>query len=334
MRQLLVECSDPGLVVTLEEEFEHVLKNVDFEVARGLQSQFAELAHELGREFEELWRGFHLEVTNDGNDFPPSFGNRDTVDEEKVKVLVARAQEKGIGRFSIRDTLLLPQGGPTPETRDQFIHDLADAIRYSSWYEIQCDRRPLTFPESMERNRQQIMEEYVYPDLRRRAQEPMVGYKWVQESIERLRKSLEEADTRSQAVMEYELSRIDPAQVELEDKVHWAVLACSLGREVEKWFTACAKELPHIYQRAALIAELWGSFRSVGRARPFLQERFKELIEESAALYTDDARQAMRQVYDELCQSPWDRRSGLLDKKEEGPENETPDSKNAGIDDD
>lgn len=54
-----------------------------------------------------------------------------------------------------------------------------------------------------------------------------------------------------------------------------------------------------------------------------LQERFKKLIEESAGLYTDDGRQAMRQVYDELCQSPWERRAGLLDGKEEDSVDET-----------
>jgi hypothetical protein len=36
MRQLLVECSDPGLVVSLAEELEHVLRHVDFERARAL----------------------------------------------------------------------------------------------------------------------------------------------------------------------------------------------------------------------------------------------------------------------------------------------------------
>lgn len=30
MRQLLVECSDPGIVVSLAEEFENILRQVDF----------------------------------------------------------------------------------------------------------------------------------------------------------------------------------------------------------------------------------------------------------------------------------------------------------------
>ena len=51
MRQLLIECSDPGLVVALDEEMEHVSRNVDFERARALHAQFAELARELGQDF-------------------------------------------------------------------------------------------------------------------------------------------------------------------------------------------------------------------------------------------------------------------------------------------
>ena len=113
-----------------------VLRNVDFERARGLRAQLAELAHELGRDFEEMWSGFHLEVANDGNGFPPSFGNRNAVDERNLKEFVARAEEKGIGSFTTRHTLLLPQGGPVPENRDQFIRDLADAIRFSTWCKI------------------------------------------------------------------------------------------------------------------------------------------------------------------------------------------------------
>ncbi len=47
MRQLLVECSDPGIVVSLAEEFENVLRQVDLARAQQLQ-------HELtknGRQF-------------------------------------------------------------------------------------------------------------------------------------------------------------------------------------------------------------------------------------------------------------------------------------------
>ena len=184
----------------------------------------------------------------------------------------------------------------------------------------------------MEKHRRQLLEEQAYPALRSSAQDPALGYKWVQESIERLRKSFEEVDTRAQAVMEYELSRLDPAQVELEEKVHWAVLACCVGKEVEKWYTACAKQLHYLYQRVALIAELWTSCRGAGPARPFLQERFKELIEESASAYTDDSRQALKRVYDELNRSPWDRWSGLLGEKGDDSEDEISGSENAETD--
>lgn len=317
MRQILVECSDPGLVVTLEEEIEHVLRNVDFEGALRLQSKLAELAHELGGNFEEMWSGFHMEVANDGDGFPPSFGSRSQVDEKNLKELLGRAEETGIGKFSARRTSLLPQGGPTPETREQFIKDLADAIRFSTVYEVEIYQRPLSFPEAMEKHRRRLLEEYAYPDLGRMAAHPLVGHKWVRDSIERLRKSLEEVDTRAQAVMEYELSRLDPAPLALEEKVHWAVLACTMGKEVAKWCSACEKELPYPYRRAALISELWTSCRGVGPARPFLDASFKALIEEASSLYTNDGREALSRIYDELRRSPWDLWKGLRDEQAE-----------------
>jgi hypothetical protein len=85
-RQLLVECSDPGLVISLAEEFEHVLRHVDFERACALRDQLRDLACELGTEFERAWGGFRLEVPHDG-DRPLAFGSRDAVaaDEKLVQ---------------------------------------------------------------------------------------------------------------------------------------------------------------------------------------------------------------------------------------------------------
>lgn len=68
-------------------------------------------------------------MPNDGGR-PLSFGNRETVDEVRLQQLVARAAERDIGKFEMRDTLLLLQGGPEPETREQYVRDLADSIRY------------------------------------------------------------------------------------------------------------------------------------------------------------------------------------------------------------
>ena len=53
MRQLLVECSDPGLVISLAEEMENVLRNIDFDHARALQDQLTALARELGPDVEK-----------------------------------------------------------------------------------------------------------------------------------------------------------------------------------------------------------------------------------------------------------------------------------------
>jgi hypothetical protein len=72
MRQLLVECSEPGLVVSLAEELENVFRHVDFARAQALGRQLRDLAQELGPEFEQAWEGFHLEVPHDGG-HPPTF---------------------------------------------------------------------------------------------------------------------------------------------------------------------------------------------------------------------------------------------------------------------
>lgn len=304
MRQFIVECSDPGLVVTLAEGFEHVLRHVDFERAKSLQGRMNDLARELGIEFEDAWRGFRIETPNDGGT-PVSFGNRATVDDDKLRHLLGRAEERGIGRFEVRNTLLLTQDGPTPETREQYVRDLADAICYAHADDVALLRRPLDLPASLEAHRLQLFEEQVSPLMRARARCSSVGHIWIQETMKRVEKALLEVSTRAEAVMEYELTRVNPADVEPTDCTRWAALAVRLGREMEKWYSAAEDQLQYIYQRAALIHILWIDIRGMGKARPFLEGRLKSLIEKAETVYTEDGREALKLVYKDLSKPPW-----------------------------
>jgi hypothetical protein len=325
MGQLLVECSDPGLVVTLAEELENVLRHVDFEHAKSLQGQLNDLARELGTDFEEAWRGFRIEVPNDGG-APLSFGSRDRVDEERLKQLLSRAEERGIGKFEVRNTLLLPQDGPAPETREQYVRDLADAIRYACPDDGSILRRPLDLPPSLETHRLHLVEEEVAPVLRARARYPSVGHRWIRDTMQQAEKALQEVNTRAEAVMEYELTRVNPAEVEPGDCTRWAALAVRLGKEVEKWYAAAEGQLEHLYQRVALIDLLWTDIRGMGRARPFLEGRLKSLIQEAERVYTEEGRKALRLIYKDLRKTPWGLTAGDLN----GAENEGEDEGNAG----
>jgi hypothetical protein len=315
MRQLVVECSDPGLIISLTEEFENVLRQIDFAHAQVLRGQLRDLARELGPEFEQAWQGFRLEMPNDGG-YPPTFGNRDAVDEERLKQLLTQARERDLGRFELRSTCLLPQNGPAPETREQYIHDLTDSIRWASWDELGILSRSAELPASMANYRQQIMEEYAGDVLRVRARFPGVGHLWVRDSLKQLDQALEEVNTRAEAVMVYELARLDPTDVEPHERIRWAVLATRLGKEIEKWFLAVEESLAYIYQRAALVYLLWTECRGWGPARPFLEKRMQALIEQAETIYTADGLAALRLLYDDLRRPPWNNLSSLLDKEE------------------
>lgn len=313
-RQLLVECSDPGLVISLAEELENVLRHIDFDRACALQRQLTDLAQELGPDVARAWRGFRLEVPNDGGS-PPAFGNREGTkeDEKPLQELLDRATERGLGQFELRWTWLLSQGGPAPETRAQYVSDLADGIRYDGFEELGISRMPTDLPETMAAHRERLLAEHVGDVLRGRARFPDVGYMWIQDSIEAVRKALEEVNTRAEAVMEYELRRLDPATLEPPDRTRWAALAVRLGVEFEKWCAAAEEPLPHLYQRTALYYHLWTGCRGLGRARPFMEQRLQAIIAQARAIYTADGVAALQQIYDDLHRSPWDRLSGLLD---------------------
>lgn len=309
MHQLLIECSEPGLVVSLAEELEHVLRHVDFARAEALSEQLNALAVELGPEFDQAWRGFRLEMPNDGG-HPPAFGNRGDTEKKRVQELLDQASERGLGSFTLRSTFLLPQSGPAPETREQYIHDLADSIRLAIREERTLLARPTTLPDSMVAYRQQLMEEHISYLLDDRAKHPTVGWRWIQETTKRLTNALREIDTRAEAVFEYEVERLDPADVEPEEHLRWAVLAVRLGKDVEKWFRAAEDPLPYLYQRAALVDLLWTECR--GRARSFLEEEMESVIDQAGDVYHTDGVDALHQVRDELRQPPWNRMKGLL----------------------
>lgn len=319
MRQLLVECSDPGLVVSLAEEFENVLRHVDFARAQALHGQLSDLARELGPEFEQAWQGFRLETPSEVGYRPLTFGNRDAADEERLRELLAQAEEHGVGRFELRHTLLLPQGGPTPETREQYVRDLADGIQGAFWDELEVFQSPVKLPDSMAAHRQQLVDECATAVLHHRASFPTVGHRWVRDSVKRLERALEEVNTRAEAVMAYELTRLDPADVEPHERLRWAALAVRLGKEIVKWYTAAEELLAYIYQRATLVCLLWHECRGWGRARPFLEERLEAIIEEAGEIYTADGADALRLLYEDLRRPPWGGLQALLAEEVDEP---------------
>ena len=311
MRQLLVECSEPGIVVALAEEFENVLRNVDFSRARDLGRQLNELAKELGPECEQAWEGFRIEVPNDGGR-PPSFGNREAIDETPVKELLSRAAESGLGRFELRDTLLLSQDGPAPETREQYVRDLADSIRTASLEELGLFQMPVALPASMATHRHQLMDEYGVEVLNARASFSTLGHRWIQDSVKRLEEALHEVNTRSESVMEYELIRLDPANMEPVERIRWAALAVRLGKSIEKWVMAATEPLTYLYRQAALAGLLWTECRGQGPARPFLTKRLESIIEMASEIYTNDGVDALRLFYNGLLRPPWGDRGDVL----------------------
>ncbi len=321
MRQLLVECSDPGLVVSLAEEFENVLRHVDFSRALALGRQLNDLSQELGTECGRAWQGFRLEVPNDGG-HPPSFGNRESIDEAPVKELLSRAAESGLGRFELRNTLLLPQDGPAPETRKQYVRDLADSIRAAAREELGIFQMPVDLPASVATHRRRLMDEYGANVLNGRASFPTVGHLWIQDSVKRVEEALREVNMRSESVMEYELERLDPADMEPVERIRWAALAVRLGKSVEKWGMAAAEPLTYLYRQAALARLLWTECRGLGPARPFLTKRLESIIEQADEIYTNDGADALRHLYNDLLRPLWGDRGDLLAVKSDSDDKE------------
>jgi len=123
-------------------------------------------------------------------------------------------------------------------------------------------------------------------------------------------------------VMEYELDRLNPADLEPVERIRWAAVAVRLDQNVEKWFQAAVEPLPYLYQQAALVSLLWTECRGWGRARPFLEERLKAIIEQAEGVYTADGVEALRLLHKDLRRSPLDGLLGLSGDEEKGEDEE------------
>jgi hypothetical protein len=175
----------------------------------------------------------------------------------------------------------------------------------------------------MAAHRQQLMNEYVADVLRARAHDEEVGHRWVNVSVERLRKALEEVDTRAEAVMLYELRRLKPAEIKAEERTRWAMLAGRLGKEIDKWLDAAEESLTFLYQRFALASLAWEECQGMGPARPILEQRLRAVIERAKEIYTTDAVDALKLAFKDLHHSPLDRLRDLSELDE--PDDETED---------
>lgn len=306
-RQLLVECSDPGLVISLAEEFENVLRHIDFAGAKALQQQLGELARQLSPEVEQAWAGFRLETSNDGGGNPPSFGNREDIDKAQVERLVTEAAARGLGKLEVHDTMLLPQDGPEPETREQYISDLASTISSAAWAQLAIHQRPVPLPAAMSDHRGKLVAEHLGDFLRGQSHRSEVGHVWVREAVKSLEKLLEEVDQRAEAVMLYELERLDPSQIPVADRLPWAALAIRLDRSVEKWYAAAEQPLEYVYQRVALAELLWTESQGCRSSRQLLEARFQLYLGEAEKIYTSDGQAAIRSLYDHLRKPIWDK---------------------------
>jgi len=317
MNQLLVECSEPGLVISLAEEFEYVLRHVDFERAMAFRKQLSALAEELGEEVDQAWRSFRLELPNQSGFHPLTFSSRGAPPEEPLERLASEASQRGVGTFEVGSTLLLQQSGPPPETREQYVSDLTAGIR-DSCMALGVFSWPVRLPEDMADHREQLLEEHILPGLKARARSPALGRKWIKNTGERLEGALEEVNTRAEAVMAYQLGQLDPADQGSTDRIRWTAVAVRLGKHVERWYEAAEAALPYLYQKAALARLLWSDSRGLGSARSFLEARLQSYVDQAESVYTPDGVDALRLLYERTQCSPWKGLEGLLAEADGG----------------
>ncbi len=330
-RQLLVECSEPGVVMASADSIEHALRHIGWEDVLRLRDKLAELADEMGADYARLWHDFRIEQPNDSawSTRLPAFSNRvDTSREaeQRTEELASEAAKRGLGRFAVGATMLMDEGVIHPETREQYIEELAMAVErrfasaplraeepasvrvvdlpergeggttlgYEPTFRLLC--HPIPLPKRIRDHRMELVRELAGGTLEARARESRVGRAWVESTLKNLQKPVEEIASRIEAVIDYELARVRPEELPLEEALRWLALAVRSWRDIDRFYAPVETSMRHPSEKACLAHLLAMENEGDGRVEQFMCRKLEAAIAEAESVYTSDGVAALRKV--------------------------------------
>ena len=289
---ILVEHSEPGLVIKPVDSFENVLRHISYERALELRQSLIAIAQELGPEYAAAIEQFHLEVPGDSTR-PPALATLGDVDYGAVKRVTEVATERGLGEFRVGVSLLLEGKA---QTREDYVAELRFAIETAGGYGIP----PL--PDVIRKHRSLLVAQrlgggYCGP-------EDAVGHLWVRDMAQRSRRALEAIDNDVCAVIRYELERLDPSSLPLEELARWCTAALWVhGERFVALYTLLEAGLEYLYQRAGFayrFHEAPGPKRYP--AMKHLEERMTAYLAEAQKIYTPEAVAALEQIRNKMLE--------------------------------
>ncbi len=292
--KILVEHSEPGLVIKPVDSFENVLRHFSYERALELRRQLIEIAQEMGSEYATTLEQFHLEVPGDSTR-PPALATLGEVSYEMVKEVTDVATERGLGEFQVGMSILLEGKA---QSREDYISDLRFSIETATGYRIP----PL--PKVIREHRRRLLERRL--GARDVWLEDTIGHQWVEEKVRSLRRDLEGIDRDVCAVIAYELERLAPEALSTEELAEWCTAALRLGGErFLELFTALEGKLSYLYQRASFAYRF---HEAPGFCPQLVQEHLRKCmaayLEEAKQIYTAEAVEALEQMRAKMLEDP------------------------------
>lgn len=306
-KQMIIEHSEPGFVISLSDDLENTLRNLSWEQVEKLRQELVMLARQISVECGRALEAFHIEVPSEVGASIPSLATLEDIDKSYVERVLERASEQFGWKFKLYMSHLL-EGR---YSRRDYVEDIRDEIMHGDYGDP-------VLPAELREHRRRLLEERIPPVCKGLTVDHyLVGCWWVEEEVKQVEKIFKEIDSEVRAVGRYLLETITPPEKDEEELFYWCVFASQTCHDrFYQLYGALEEKVPYLHQKAHYC---WTLYRTGRCFRDWLVGKMGEYVEEARSIYIPEGIEALEGILKEMQ----DEFSGLLaDGSGDGTENQ------------
>lgn len=287
-KQMIIEHSEPGFVISLSDDLENTLRNLSWEQIEKLRQELVRLARQISAECGRALEAFHIETPGEVGASLPSLVTLENVDKACVEQVLEKAKEEFGWKFKLYMSWLL-EG---KYSRRDYVDDIRSEIMHGDYGDP-------VLPTELREHRRRLLEKKIPPVFKGLGVDHyLVGYRWVEEETKQVEKIFTEIDNEVQAVGRYLLETITPSEKDGEELFHWCVFASQTCHDrFYQFYGALEEKVPYLHQK---IHYCWELYRTGRCFRDWLVGKMREYVSEARSIYIPEAIEALEGILKDM----------------------------------